>query len=404
MQKLLSLFLCLILTLVNICPFAVSADEISLLGDEFDASYFEDLSNWGIYIPNNNLDLKYIPTPTFDGESCQKTMYWMSIKNDTEYVTDSSEKSIKIMGNDFNVAVNLPTLKGNTEYTLSFKYKPHKIATVGSDNCYFTSRIIKKGTAFDENNMYPATYIAELEKATETADWKELSVSFKTDNTTAYMLELRFNFNSGYSCFLDDFNLTAKAQSGATVTTSYNNNAALRIADQSSTNKNGLRIYNSISKKFLNGNTVIEYGSIVCREELLGETELTLSTENSVKGIAYNEASQSSPIIYDETDEAYIFTAYLTNIPIIRYGEDYAVRCYAIDNKGEIYYGDTINACVFDIAHAIDWGNTTDGSAPSDTDILAFSSFANYDGSYTAYDIWLASNGKTAGTLRAMSF
>ena len=400
MKKLLSLSICVVLTLINVCCLWALADDNCLSDDEFTVDHFEDLSNWGIYSPYaNDRDPNYIPTPTFDGESCQTKMYWMLINNDYEYV-EGTGKSIKITGNEFNVAVNLPTLKTNTEYTISFKYKPHPLSSVGIDSSYFTSRIIKKGTAFATDNIYPASYLAETEKATETADWKELSVSFKTDNTTDYMLEFRFNFGGGYMCFLDSFSLTTQSQSNATVTTSYNGKAALRTADQSSTAKNGLRIYNSISKQFLKNNTILEYGSIVCLEKMIGNSELTLDTQKAVKGIAYNSTSQSTPILYDETDEAYIFTAYLTNIPTARYGENYLVRSYAIDDKENVYYGDTVSVCVFDIAHAIDCGNTADGSAPTDADIAAFKAFAKYSGNYIAYDDWLIANGKTAGTLR----
>ena len=368
--------------------------------DEFYASHFEDISNWGIYYPNVYANSPYIPTPTFDGESCQTTMSWNIINNDVENVADGSDKSVKIKGNKFNVAVNLPTLKANTEYTLSFKYKPYANSSVGADNCYFTSRIIKKGTPFNEDGNYPASYIAELEKATETTDWKELSVCFKTDASTDYMLELRFDFGGGYMCYLDDFNLTRKTHNVATVTTSHNSKAALKVASQSTTKKNGLRVYNSISKQFLSDNYVTEYGSIVCREDLLNCAELTLNTENSIKGIAYNSVTLTNPIIYSETDQAYMFTAYLTNIPTTRYDENYSIRAYAIDSNGNVYYGDTIAVCVFDIAHAIDCGNTADGLVPTDDDIATFNIFANYDGNYEAYDTWLTANGKTAGTLR----
>ena len=371
-------------------------NDSNLYVDEFNLSTFEDIRNWGIYHPNAiDNPQGFVPTPTFDGESCQTKMSWCTITNDASEDADSSGKSIKITGDKFNVAVNLPTLKTNTEYTLSFKYKQHKTSKV-----YFTSHIIKKGTAFSADDMYPASYIAEFEKVTEAADWKELSVTFTTDNTTDYMLEFRFDFVSGYMCFLDDFNLTAKNKNTATITTSYNNQAAICTASASSTGKNGLRIYNSISKSFLNDNALTEYGSIVCCSELLGDTKLTINNKNAIKGVAYNSTTQATPILYDETGETYIFTAYLINIPTSKYDEQYAVRSYAIDDNGNVYYGDVVEVCVFDIAYAIDCGNSADGLAPTDNDIAAFKVFANYDGKFTAYDTWLEANSKEAGTLR----
>ncbi len=371
----------------------------NLYVDEFKLSAFEDLGNWGIYHPNNSTQ-DFVPTPTFDGESCQHEMGWCTISADKYEDADFSGKSIQIKGNDFNVALNLPTLMVNTEYTLSFKYKPSVGTVVGSDNSYFTSRIIKKGTAFADNNMYPVSYIAKLETATKTTDWKELSATFTTDEATDYMLEFHFSFETGYICFLDDFDLTAKSNNTSTVTTAYNNAAAICTANKSSTGKNGLRVYNAISKDFLNNNTVVEYGSIVCCEKFLDEDGLTVSNTNAVKGVAYNSVTQTTPIIYDETDDSYIFTAYLVNIPTSSYGNKYSVRSYAVDEKGRIYYGDTVEVCVFDIAYAIDCGYSLDLSEPTDTDIIAFKVFANFDGNYSAYDFWLANNQKAAGSLR----
>ncbi len=549
-----------------------------------EVSSFENLNNWGIYNTSYPSDTNYQGTPNYDGESCQTKMGWNNITNDTTVDADGSGKSIKINGNAFSVAANFPTLKANTEYTLSFKYKPSATSTVGSNTYYFTSHIIKKGTAFNEWNSGPAQFIAVVPSGTATTDWKEVSVTFTTDDTTEYMLEFRFAFSAGYVCYLDDFVLTEilpppvhsqvndwniyasnttyvnetdgiAAGSWATVTTNndekyindgdvcslklhsisqyatykfpveknakytvsynfmsetastsgyiisrtgvlagdssvvweaekgyynllannmaytakngifadrvayskkttnyaaantwhqidlefesgnneymylvifsavddiyvdeitvslveryvnkvttaYNNAAALRTASASSTGKNGLRVYNSIAKDYLSSNSVIEYGSIATRKELLGSAELTVNSANVVKGIAYNSTTQTTPILFDKTDDANIFTAYLTNIPTNRYDEEYVVRAYVIDSEGNVYYGDTATVCVFDITYAIDCGNSADGSAPSATDIAAFEAFANYDGSYVAYDAWLTANGLAAGSLR----
>ena len=545
-------------------------------------STFENLGNWGIYQASSS-DTSYQVATNYNGETCQTKMGWCNITNDTTVDADGSGKSIKINGNAFNVAANFPTLKANAEYTLSFKYKPSATSTVGSNSYYFTSHIIKKGVGFNQLNAGPATYVATVPNGVATTDWKEVFVTFKTDDTTDYMLEFRFGFAAGYVCYLDDFVLTeilpppvhsqvndwkiystnttyvnetdgiasaswatvttnndkkyindgddcslklysknqfatykfpveknAKytvsynfmsenvasggyiitrtgilaadssvvwaAENGyynflannvaytakngvfadrvssskrttnyaatntwhhidlefesgnneymyltifgavddiyvdeitvtlvesnvTKVTTAYNNASALRTAEASSTGKNGLRVYNNISKDYLSSNKVTEYGSIAIRKEVLGGAELTLESDKIVKGVAYNSTSQTTPILYDETEDFYVFTSYLVNIPTSRYDEEYAIRTYVIDEKGKVYYGDTVSVCVFDVAYAIDCGNSVSGSAPSNADIAAFEAFAKYD-NYATYDAWLTENGLTAGTLR----
>ncbi len=180
-------------------------DDFSLT-QEFD---FESLSNWGIYAASSS-DANYTVVTNYDGESHQTKNGWMSITNNTAQDADSTGKSVRINGNTVNIAANLPVLKANTKYTLSFKYKPGATSAIASNGAYFTSHIIKKGTAFNSGKSGPAEFVADLGKGTETSDWKELSVDFTTDTTTDYMLEFRFAFAAGYECFIDAITLTEK--------------------------------------------------------------------------------------------------------------------------------------------------------------------------------------------------
>ena len=179
------------------------------LAEKYD---FESLSNWGIYNPNAVAnDANYLPTATYGDGDNQLKMSWCNISTSTAEDSDSTGKSIKIYGNAFNVAANLPTLKANTKYTLSFKYKPDtNTAIAGSTGAYFTSHVIKKGTQFNSGGSAPAEFVADLGKGTETSDWKQLSVDFTTDTTTDYMLEFSFAFAEGYECFIDAITLTEK--------------------------------------------------------------------------------------------------------------------------------------------------------------------------------------------------
>lgn len=180
-------------------------DDFSL-NEVFD---YESLSNWGIYNASSS-DANYTVVTNYDGESHQTKNSWMSITNNTAQDADSTGKSIKIYGNGVNIAANLPVLKANTKYTLSFKYKPGATSAIASNGAYFTSHVIKKGTAFNGSKNGPVEFIANLGKGTETSDWKELSVDFTTDTTTDYMLEFRFAFAAGYECFIDAITLTEK--------------------------------------------------------------------------------------------------------------------------------------------------------------------------------------------------
>ncbi|MBE6761806.1 MAG: hypothetical protein E7551_05925, partial [Ruminococcaceae bacterium] len=180
-------------------------DDFSL-NEVFD---FESLSNWGIYAASSS-DANYTVVTNYDGESCQTKNGWMSITNNTAQDADSTGKSVRINGNTVNIAANLPVLKANTKYTLSFKYKPGATSAIASNGAYFTSHIIKKGTAFNSGKSGPAEFVADLGKGTETSDWKELSVDFTTDTTTDYMLEFRFAYAAGYECFIDAITLTEK--------------------------------------------------------------------------------------------------------------------------------------------------------------------------------------------------
>lgn len=173
---------------------------------------FEDLNNWGIYSPVASAnDANYLPTANYGDGANQLKMSWCNISTNAAQDADSTGKSIKINGNAFNVAANLPTLKANTKYTLSFKYKPDTNTVVASSNsAYFAAHVIKKGVGFNQWNNGPLEFVADLGKGTETSDWKQLSVDFTTDDTQNYMLEFRFGFAAGYVVYLDELIITEK--------------------------------------------------------------------------------------------------------------------------------------------------------------------------------------------------
>lgn len=180
--------------------------------------------------------------------------------------------------------------------------------------------------------------------------------------------------------------------------TAYNNTAAIRTAENSTTGKNGLRIYNMVSFSFINKYSIVEYGTIATLKGLVtGDFTLENTEIPKVRGVAFNSEKD---IIWDKTDTYKVFTAYLTNIPESKLGEDYVLRTYAKDSSGKTYYGESYEISAFDVAFAIDNGDAV--GVQTQTDIDAFYAFTkdSETGSFDNYDKWLKENLKLPGALR----
>ncbi|MBE6761922.1 MAG: hypothetical protein E7551_06505 [Ruminococcaceae bacterium] len=189
----------------------------------------------------------------------------------------------------------------------------------------------------------------------------------------------------------------AKTNDAVGIATAYNNAAALRTAEGSSTGKNGLRIYNKIKADWLEAAEIVEYGSVAVFSSNI-EGELTI--ENGRKGVAYSDGTFSAEkyVAWEISESSVVFTSYLTGIAAERYSEDILIRSYAIDKDGNVYYGDAVSVSVFDVANAIDNANTADGSEPSEADSTAFHTFVTAENK-EAYAAWCIENGKELGTL-----
>ena len=137
------------------------------------------------------------------------------------------------------------------------------------------------------------------------------------------------------------------------IQTAYNGAAAIRTASASSTNKNGLRVYNKIEKEFIVNYGITEYGSIVALSSKLSG-DLTLENKVAIKGVAYNSITKPNAVLFEQTEKANIYTSYLTNIPFTCYADEYVVRAYAIDGTGNVYYGEPTRLSVYDVSYAID--------------------------------------------------
>lgn len=179
--------------------------------------------------------------------------------------------------------------------------------------------------------------------------------------------------------------------------TAYNSVAAIRTAENSTTGKNGLRIYNLVSFSFINKYDIVEYGSIATLKSLVdGDFTLENTEIPKVRGVAFNSEKD---IVWEKTNSYKVFTSYLTNIPENKLGEDYVLRTYAKDSSGKTYYGESYEICAFDVAYAIDNGNAVGVQTQSDID--AFYAFTRDNGkNFSAYDAWLKKNLKLPGALR----
>ncbi len=181
------------------------------------------------------------------------------------------------------------------------------------------------------------------------------------------------------------------------VKTAYNDAAALRSGEASTTGKNGLRIYNEIKNEWITAADIVEYGSVaVFASDINGE----ITIENGRKGIAFSDGTFSAEkyIAWEVKDGSVVFTSYLTNIPADRYDDDILIRSYALAADGTVYYGEVVAVSLFDVANAVDNGNTADGSESSEADANAFYTFIN-EANAPEYKNWCEANKKSIGDL-----
>ncbi len=237
-----------------------------------------------------------------------------------------------------------------------------------------------------------------------TTNWEKFELTFTTAENAYSTVYLSLFASSNITYYIDDISLVdTNAESLSTgLTTAYNGVAALRTGEASDTGKNGLRIYNQVTKAFLKDKNIVEYGSIATLGSLVNAEIGKLTFENGsgtfVTGVSYNQLTKPTPVLWNENETANIYTAYLTGIPAKRYADSYVIRAYAKSADGTIYYGKELKICVFDIVWAIDCGSTE--GPRTEQDIAAFHTFAAGEDSYASYDAWLKANLLMPGDLR----
>lgn len=381
--------------------------------NEYDA-HFRDSSNWAAgsstYDANHSTQVK--------GYSGFQNCSWATATTSFAYTNnDKGLPSVAVAAKYQMPHVFLPTLQANTDYTISFSYM-----TVDTSNTSCPIQMVGlfaptvenarfDGFALDGDNgflgLYGSNYAyssangiyaENVALSTENhitgatrGTWYTVSFSFHSGDLTD--LALVFLFAGSSPVYFDNFTITEYP------TTAYNKAAALRKAGKGTNiTKNGMRIYNRISKKYIEDNNIVEFGGLARNTQQLSGAELTLENLGTISpGVAYEN---SQPVaIWQETDDAYIYTIYLTGISSKNFGADYTMRTYAKDANGNVYYGGEVNLAVFDVAWSIDQGYSENGTEQTENDILAFEAFAKGNDNYAKYTDWLVENSKRGGEL-----
>ena len=384
-------------------------DEFKLV--DITPTYYEIAENWHTHYGDDVIGVS--------------TTNRVTIDRTTTETYNGGAAAIRFSGTMHNrtAAIALPVETDKT-YKLSFMYK-------GDFNGTATSYSIKKSGVFAKG----ATVVSQ-EGPSGTAAVIHSATANITDNTAYNLYELTFtvydntdlyfaaHFWGASWVWIDDFALEEIA-SEPVFKTSYNSMAAIRAAGNTDGDviKNGLRIYNAVNSEWADNN-IVEYGSFVIRkgymEEKFGSTNgVNLDTvaidgteRNLIDligsgvglGVAFRaegaetvtsefEGYQGTKEILWESDETQkVFTSYITGISAANYGEDYIVRTYAIDNKGNIYYGNTSLICIFDVAQAISVANLN-----NEIDNAAFEAFVGNQSA--VYEQWCEENNLETGEL-----
>ena len=319
----------------------------------------------------------------------------------------------------------------NQYYTLEFYYLSDAINTAWGNNYILSHIYVSAGTTGNLADTALAAVSTDYNgtvkkngggisvpglttKGVQPNEWVKTKITFYSGDNTQVRFAVRPAVTDKTTIYLDDITLNK-----VSISTAYNNMAAVREAKDSNIGKNGLRVYNSVQTDWLNeaeGN-IVEYGSIAVKEEHLAEAyedkaapDMSMIIANDKKlglGVAYRAegattvtGSDAKNIHWEEnnTDDIFarkVFTSYLTGISKENYGKDYLIRTYAIDAEGNIFYGDTVSVCIFDVVWAISVANNSENVADND----AFKSFVIDSGVQAEYEAWCTENSRDFGGL-----
>ncbi len=327
----------------------------------------------------------------------------------------SGENSLYLTGQYWVMATAIENVRPGKSYDLSYwVMKDPDQTTATKIKNFAVTTTVNTGTASTVSgaNLYIAqnfaTFGLTLDNGSTTmndidlssGDWVEIKTRFTVPANATELDKVYIMIDASGTdttnagqLYVDDISVSEVFDG---LVTAYNGLAAVRTASASKTGKNGLRVYNKITKEFIEDYNVVEYGSVVSREGKLTESTLTLENAQA-KGVAYTSENPEEIFLWSSDDEANVYTAYLTGILKKYYDEPYIIRAYAKTESGAVYYGEELSVSVFDVVNAIDNGNGV--SVQTTEDIEGFKEFAGSD-DYMAYDKWVKNNLMFAGKLR----
>lgn len=389
---------------------AKEGETVTLTADSVAGKVFD---GWKVVSGNATLDDAAASTTTFTMTD-QPVTIRANYKTDLWKVTvDSFVKKVPTVENgvytipspwyaDFSIVI--PALEEGKTYRLSFV---HQIRL---------SPLWENDADGDGKPDHSDKNISQL-KIGSNIVWS----NYQTDNTwTKFSYDFvgtgaatTLYINNAYTDILNLKDLTivdlSETETTGKLTTAYNSLAAIRAASdaEGSITKNGMRLYNEVKKTWITDYDLVEYGSMAVRKEYmqnhetLGQFDAPCLEMLGVKGVgvgpAYREAGVTTVTgsgavnsLWDETDDAMVFTSYLTGIAQANYDSNYVVVTYAIDRFGNVYYGDTWEISVFDVAYAIDKKYTESPNDVSSVDINAFNSFVGPE--KESYLTWCGEN------------
>lgn len=193
-----------------------------------------------------------------------------------------------------------------------------------------------------------------VQKAIDENDGNTLYTANLTKNTIVEIVEKAnasdVNVVKSQYFYVDVANKTYRKLDLDTFTQTYNE-TTLRVDDPV-----GLRFKAKISASAKNEATsyeITEYGYIISRKSLLGDSELNFGFTKYVSAPAYNKAT-GKDIVFDSSDDEYtVFTGVLFNIPEKYYKENIVCKTYTkikVDGVEYTVYGEPASGTIYDSA------------------------------------------------------
>ena len=220
---------------------------------------------------------------------------------------------------------------------------------------------------------------------TTTSGWLTYTGIFELTAGTDYDIYVECAGGCNGAIF-SDISLVEYAAEADSLHTAHNNSLAIRGANEAEGVRSGSRIYNTISKDWIENKNIVEFGVLAIRTERLNGGDLTLSTP----GIAYSTAWTSGGAdnkLWNETEDKYEFTAVLINIAYKYFDDSYTMTTYAKDSNGNIYYGDDQELSMYQAIYAI---LESENASEADKAVATELADSGSEKGDTTYDAWKA--------------